>query len=470
MSTFMKDYDRLYVQVAVCLAVCCSLLTISQHGKAQQHVLSIKEALTLVQTQQPQLKGYKEQATAAGYNVKIAKNTLMPEVTAGYQAGYATYNNVTGMSYPGLILPISGPPSVGNIYDPVPGTALTAMVKWNPFTFGQREASIDKAAAQYKLANNYYNDALFRQQYAAIATYLDAVYLQQLTHRYEANIERIKGGLQQSLVYAQQGLKPGIDTTQFQSALAQAETDLLNIQQQYHAQLSELTRLTGLPDQPDNIQLSDTLLISEQPPVADNAGTLANHPVYQYYQTKKEVSEAALKEVQTAWRPRLDLWANAYARGTGVAADGTVNKAEGWSLSHRNYGAGLQISFPILQFSQVNLQKKQYHFLVKADEEQLSQVALNLQKQQETAQYNYRQHMLILRQSLVQLQAARYAFDGLKLSYQSGLIDFTRLIQGQYDLLKAEVGEAGAYLQAWHALLDIAVSNGRLEEFTDKMK
>lgn len=462
----MKKFHRLHFQVAVC----CSLLVAAQNGYAQQHVLSVREALNLVQTQQPQLKGYKEQAAAAGYNIKIAKNTLMPEVTAGYQAGYATYNNITGMSYPGLVLPISGPPSAGNVYDPVPGTALTAMVKWNPLTFGQRQASIDKAAAQYKLASTYYSDALFRQQYTVIATYLDAVYLQQLAHSYQANIERVKGGLQQSLVYAQQGLRPGIDTTQFQSALAQAQTDLLTIQQQYHIQVSELTRLTGLPDQPDNILLSDTLLISQQPQVADNSGAVANHPVYQYYQTKKEVSEAALKEVQRAWRPKLDLWANAYARGSGVAADGTVNKADGWSLSHKNYGAGLQISFPILQFSQVNLQKKQYHSLVKADEAQLGQVSLNLQKQQETAQYNYRQNILILRQSAVQSQAARYAFDGLQLSYQAGLIDFTRLIQGQYDLLKAEVGEAGAHLQAWRALLDIAVSNGRLEEFTDKMK
>lgn len=459
----MKGSHRLYLFTA-----CCSLLLTEQ--SIAQRSISIKEVLVLVQSQQPQLNGYKEQATAAGYNVKIAKNSLMPEVTAGYQAGYATYNNITGMSYPGLFLPISGPPSAGNTYDPVPGTALTALVKWNPFTFGQRQASIDKAAAQYKLAGSYYNEALFRQQYASIATYLDAVYLQQLMHSYQANIERIKGGLEQSLVYAQQGLRPGIDTTQFQSALAQAQTDLLNIQKQYHTQISELTRLTGLSDQPDQIQLSDTLLINQLPPIADSAGTFTNHPVYQYYQTKKEVSEAALKEVQRAWRPRLDLWANAYARGSGVAADGTVNKADGWSLSHKNYGAGLQISFPILQFTQVNLQKKQYNSLVKVDEAQLSQVALNLQKQQETAQYNYRQNILILRQSTVQSQAAQYAFDGLKLSYQSGLIDFTRLIQGQYDLLKAEVSEAGAYIQAWHALLDIAVSNGRLDEFTDKLK
>ena len=34
-----------------------------------------------------------------------------------------------------------------------------------------------------------------------------------------------------------------------------------------------------------------------------------------------------------------------------------------------------------------------------------------------------------------------------KLSYESGLIDFTRLVQGQYEPLKAETAQAGAFVQ-----------------------
>src|SRR3982751_2146331 len=90
---------------------------------AQQRSLSIKEMLNLVQSGQPQLQSYREQTTAAQYNIDLARNTLVPNLTAGYQAGYATYNNITGMSYPGLMMPVTGPPSAGNNYDLVPGTA-----------------------------------------------------------------------------------------------------------------------------------------------------------------------------------------------------------------------------------------------------------------------------------------------------------------------------------------------------------
>ncbi|NML38822.1 TolC family protein [Chitinophaga sp. G-6-1-13] len=444
------------------------LLSLSLY--AQQKTLHIRDMLALVQSSQPQMKAYAEQAKSSQYGINLAKNTLLPEVNIGYQAGYATYNNITGMSYPGLTLPISGPPSAGNSYDPVPGTAAGAMVKWNPLTFGQRSAAIEKASAQYKLANSTYNDALFRQQYAAVSTYLDAVYLQKLMQTYQANIDRTNAGLQQSLVFTREGLRPGIDTTQFQSALAQATTDLLIVQRQYYTQVAELTRLTGLPDPPTNILLADTSLLNQLPLMADTTAGPTDNPVYQYYQMRKEVTKSSLKEVERIWRPKLDLWANAYARGSGVKADGSIDKADGWSLSRKNYGAGVQISFPILQFSEVHLKKKQYNALIKADEAQLDQVALNLQKQKETARFNYDQNMQITKQAMVQSQAARFAFEGLKLSYASGLIDFTRLIQGQYDLLKAETGEAGAFLQAWRSLLDIAVANGQLTTFTDNLK
>ncbi|NLR68867.1 TolC family protein [Chitinophaga varians] len=447
-----------------------SIVLFTLHAYAQPKPLHIKDMLSLVQSAQPQMKAYAAQAQSTQYGVGLAKNTLLPDINIGYQAGYATYNNVTGMSYPGLILPISGPPVAGNIYDPVPGTAAGAILKWNPLTFGQRSAAVEKASAQYKLANSTYNDALFRQQYAAVATYLDAVYLQKLIQTYQANIDRTKAGLEQSLVFTRQGLRPGIDTTQFQAALAQATTDLLIVQRQYYAQITELTRLTGLPDAPTNILLADTSLLSQLPLIADTTAGPAGNPVYQYYQMRKEVTASALKEVERIWRPKLDLWANAYARGSGVKADGTIDKADGWSLSHKNYGAGIQLSFPILQFSEVHLKKKQYQAMVKADEAQLDQVALNLQKQKEAARYNYSQNMLITKQAVVQSQAARFAFDGLQLSYNSGLIDFTRLIQGQYDLLKAETGEAAAFLQAWRSLLDIAVANGQLTTFTDNLK
>ena len=447
---------------------CLVIVLASMCAHAQPKALSIREALSLVQTRLPRLQAYKERATAAGYNTNLARNTLMPDLTVGYQADYATYNNITGMSYPGLLMPISGPPSASSINDPVPGTALAALVKWTPWTFGQRQAAVDKAAAQYKLASSEYNDALFRAQYAVLQIYLDIVYLKKLLTSLQANTGRIRSALQQSLVLAKEGLRPGIDTVQFQAALAQSEIDFLSTQRTYLGQMVELSRLTALPDQPENIVLTDTLLSLRLPASPDTTLLFTGNPQYLFYKAKLDLSSAALKEIQRSWRPHLDLWANAYSRGSGVAANGTVDKSNGWQLDHNNYGLGFQLSFPILQFTQVNLSKKQYRSFVMADKAQLDQVSLDLSKQAETVSMNFRQDRLIAEHTPAVTQAQQFAYKGLQLSYQNGLIDYVRLEQGQYDLLKAEIAQARAYVQVWRSLLDMAVITGQLNLFTEQ--
>ena len=441
-----------------------------QVAQAQKHVLSVKEVLILIETGQPRLRAYKEQTAAVGDNINLARNTLVPGLTGGYQAGYATDNNITGMSYPGLMMPISGPVAAHSSNTLIPGTALAAYLQWTPLTFGQRSAAVEKATAQYKLSGSAYDNALFQQRYTGILTYISIIYLQRLLTTQQANILRTQTGLGQSLVLAKQGLRPGLDTVQFQSLLAQATMERLNTQRLYTAQVLELCRLTGLPDRPEDLSFADTTLVLQVPAPPDTTGAYTQHPSYKYYQAQVALSTANLKEVQRGWRPKLDVWANAYSRASGIDANGVVNKADGWALSRSNYGAGLQLSFPILQFSRVNIQKRQYRNLLAADQDQLAQAGMDLRRQVETAESNYRQNLLVAQEAPVQSKAARLSYQGLELSYKSGLVDFTRLTQGQYQLLNAEMTEADANLQVWRALLDIGVAKGNLNLFTDQLK
>jgi len=442
----------------------------SRAAAAQQHALSIKEVLALIETGQPRLRAYKEQAAAAGDNIDLARNTLVPNLTGGYQAGYATDNNIAGMSYPGLLMPISGPVATHSSNTMIPGTALAAYLQWTPLTFGQRAAAVDKANAQWRLAGSSYDNALFQQRYAGILTYISIVYLQRLLNTQQANIDRTGTGLRQSLVLAKQGLRPGLDTVQFQSLLAQATMERLNTQRLYIAQVLELCRLTGLPDRPEDLRFADTALALHLPVAPDTTGAYTQHPAYRFQQAQVALSAANLKEIERGWRPKLDLWANAYSRGSGIDAGGVVNKADGWALSRTNLGAGVQLSIPILQFTKVNIQKRQYRSLLQADQDQLAQVDLNLRRQVETAESNYQQTLLLAREAPIQSRAARLSYQGLELSYKSGLVDFTRLTQGQYQLLNAEMTEADANLQVWRALLDIGVAKGNLNLFTDQLK
>lgn len=437
-----------------------------QIAVAQSIQLSVKETLQRVQNNLPQLEAYRQQAAAAKENIPLAKNSLVPDLTAGYQVNMATFNNITGMSYPGFLLPISGPPSVSNDLNFIPGTALGALVKWNPFTFGQRNAAIEKATAQYKQANAAYNEQLFQYQYAAINLYLEALYLKQVNSVAQAVINRNRVGLEQSLVLAKNGLKPGIDTAQFQSVIAQAEIDYLQTERTYQQKLTELTRLTGISATSDSIVLTDTVF--KQIIIPADTAFISNHPYYQSVEAQRRTTEAGLKEIQRSWVPQLDIWGNVYARGSGVNANGVVNKGDGFNLSRTNAGIGLQLSFPVLQYSKVNIRKRQYQYLLKADEAKLAQARLDIAKQIENAGLQYRQDAKIAGKTPVQLKVATDVYEGLKLSYEAGLIDYTRLYQSQYELMKAELNQANAQLQLWRSLLAIAVAKGSLDIFLDQ--
>lgn len=433
---------------------------------AQPVKLSIKETLQKVQSNLPQLEAYRQQAAAAKENISLAKNSLVPDLTAGYQVNMATFNNITGMIYPGFLLPISGPPSISNDLNFIPGTALGALMKWNPFTFGQRNAAIEKATAQYKQANAVYNEQLFQYQYSAVNLYLEALYLKQVASVSQSVIERNRVGLEQALILAKNGLKPGVDTAQFQSLIAQAEIDYLQTERTYQQKLTELTRLTGISATYDSIVLTDTILKQVIIPV--DTASIGNHPYYQYMQAQRRTTEASLKEIQKAWVPQLDIWGNVYARGSGVNANGVVNKGDGFNLSRTNAVIGVQLSFPVLQYSKVNIRKRQYQFLLKADDARLAQARLDISKQIEQAELQYRQDAKIATKTPVQQKVATYVYEGLKLSYEAGLIDYTRLYQSQYELMKAELNQANAQLQLWRSLLGIAVAKGNLDIFLDQ--
>lgn len=423
-----------------------------------------------VQKNLPELEALRQRAKASEQDIALARNTLTPDLNAGYQVNMATFNNITGMSYPGFLLPISGPPSLNNRMNFVPGSAAGALLKWNPFTFGKRDAAIELATAQFKQANLSYNEQLFRYQYRAINVYLEAVYHQHVLRSLQAAIDRNRVSLNQILVLAQTGLKPGIDTAESQAAITQAEMDYLQTELVLQQELTELTRLTGDSAAQPSILLTDTLFSPGLSLVLDTSLSINQHPIYQQLEAQKRVTEAGLQEVKKSLMPQLDFWGNLYARGSGIAANGNIDKTAGLGFSRTNAGAGVQLLFPLLQYGRVNIKKKQYQSLLLADDARLAQASLDIRKQSETASQQYAQAIKIAQKSQQLTKAATAVYDGLQLGYQNGLIDYTRLFNAQYDLQRAEVNDANYQLQVWRALLNVAIAKGNLNLFTDQLK
>jgi outer membrane protein len=173
--------------------------------------------------------------------------------------------------------------------------------------------------------------------------------------------------------------------------------------------------------------------------------------------------------LQRSLYPKLTFWGTAYARGSGVRYDGYVNSEEGLSFSRYNYGAGLALNIPLLRFASVRHQVSAQQSLIKAEEERVNLVNLQLDKQNQIADVNLSGALRIANESPLFYQSSEFSYRSLLSRYNSGLVNYADLVQAQYTLTQSEADLKKAYLDCWKALLYKAVVQGDLNIFLNQI-
>src|SRR5947209_5435049 len=113
-------------------------------GQAQQAPatpMSIGQAVDSALRNYPAVSVSQEQVNAAAAGIDLARTAYLPRVDSLAQFNRATRNNVFGLLFPqGVIPSISGPVLGTNNFGTVWGSAVGALVTWEPFDFGLRRA------------------------------------------------------------------------------------------------------------------------------------------------------------------------------------------------------------------------------------------------------------------------------------------------------------------------------------------
>ncbi|MBL7690709.1 MAG: TolC family protein [Flavipsychrobacter sp.] len=440
------------------------LLPVSLYSQSNVSV-SLLNALQQSESNYPALKSKSLEADAAKKDIAISKNTLLPNVDAIYQADLATYNNITGMTYPGSVFPITGPASATNSYQPVYGSAGSLSLAWQPYTFGQRNAQVSSSRTGANIKVAEYQNEVFKQKIAVINAYLDLVFADAVLSVYHENMSRVGSNLRQSRVLTISGLRPGVDTALFLSEYAKATIDLLNARKNL---LSQKITLSELLVSDTAFIATDTFFIARLPSEKYKT-TPVVHSLISLSQARIDYGYAKEDVLKKTWYPKLTLWGTTFARGSGIHQDGSINSTDGLSFSRYNYGVGLQVAFPLLKFSETRIQQAQQNLIVKSDIERAQQVKLQLSKQQETADATLQSALSIAKETPTQLMAARYAFKALEVRYNTGLMNFADLMQAQYNLIKAEIDLKKSYMDVWKALLYKTAVTGDLNIFLNEL-
>ena len=140
----------------------------------------------------PSIRVSQEQINAAAAGIQLARTAYLPRIDALAQVNRATRNNVFGLLLPQSVIPsISGPVLGTNNFGTAWGSAIGALVTWEPFDFGLRAR---RAWPRRTRRGRESEAALKRTQFevavAAADAYLTLVAAQETVRAAQAGVDR----------------------------------------------------------------------------------------------------------------------------------------------------------------------------------------------------------------------------------------------------------------------------------------
>src|SRR4051812_34190456 len=183
------------------LFACCAL---------QAQPMTIAQAAETALRNYPSVKVLQEQMAAAAAGIDLARTAYLPRVDALAQVNRATRNNVFGMLLPQSVIPsISGPVLGTNNLGTTWGTALGALVTWEPFDFGERRAAVEAASAARTQVRATLKRTQFEVAVAATDAYLTMAAAQETVRAAQAGVERADTVLRTIRALVNAELRPG---------------------------------------------------------------------------------------------------------------------------------------------------------------------------------------------------------------------------------------------------------------------
>lgn len=451
-----------------CLPIFIMAISVTQASAQQDTLLSLNDVIVLGNQNYHLLRARTFDAIAAEKHVDVVKYSRLPTLDASYQAGISTANNLIGVFNPNGILPISGPPSTENKFEPGTGSAAGILLNWQAVTFGERDVRINTAVAEATVQKSLLQKEQFQHAINIISSYLDILLANANLHIHQQNIKRVEANLKQSRVLTSSGIKAGVDTELFQSELSKAKVEYINSHKQLEIlqwNLARLIVIENLPVPRDSAFLS-TLPSSRI--LTDS--NLDLHPIIKYSQSQFELSQSKEQQIKKSYLPKINVWGAGFARGSGFLADGSLHAWEGLNLTRYNYSVGLQLTFPIMKYGEAKRLLAHQSSLSKGAEELLQNERSQLFSQQQIANTTLDHSLQVVSETKEQLRSAQAAFQAMQIRYNTGLVNFSDLIQAQYTLLKSELDVKQAYWDTWKAQLLEAAVKGDVNIFLNEMK
>jgi outer membrane protein len=424
--------------------------------------LTLSQAVEGALRNYPSIRVSQEQINAAAAGIQLARTAYLPRIDMLAQANRATRNNVFGLLLPQSTIPsMSGPVLGTNNLGTAWGSAIGALVTWEPFDFGLRKASMTAANTARAQQEAVLKRTQFDVTVAAADAYVTLIAAQETVRAAQAGVDRAEVLSRTISALVNSQLRPGADASRAQAELAAARTQLVQAHQAVDVYLSQFVGM-----EPAQITVSATRLLQLPPqPTVQPLDTAAN-PLSVEQNAVVDQLKAQLRTLERSYFPRFYLQGAAYARGTGAEVNGNnLGGLNGLAPSTQNYALGFTVTFPVMDRASIQAREAGQSAIIRAETARYQQIATDLKARWNMAVATLGGAKNVAANTPVQVAAARAATEQATARYQSGLGNIDAVAEAQRLLAQAEIDDALARLGVWRALLGVATAAGDLQPF-----
>lgn len=443
-------------------------LAIIARAQTNTGPLTISQAVALATERYPSIRVSEAQLAASRESINLARTAYLPRLDGYTQLNRATHNNVFGVLLPqSVIPPISGPVTESSL-NSVWGSAVGALVSWEPFDFGLRRANVNVSEAGEKRAEAVLRRTKFEVAALTADAFLTLAAAEQMVRAAEAGVERSRVLEVAIGAVVKAELRPGVDLSRTQAEGALASTQVAQARQA--ASIARATLAQMLGRSPANIAIDSGKLLN-LPPDTPRPDTAVPHPRAVEQQAALEEVKSRQHALDRSYYPRFNLQGAAFGRGTGAHIDGTAGEAySGLGPNTGNWALGFSVYFPVFDLFSLKIRREIEQHNERAESARLDQVMVELQGQHDRAEASYAGALQVVSNTPLQLKSARDVEQQATARYRAGLGTAIDIADAQHLLTQSEIDDALARLNVWRALLAMATASGSLDGFLDRTR
>jgi outer membrane protein TolC len=406
--------------------------------------------------------------------VEDARKAWLPNVRIGEQINVGTDNSLIGAYFTmGFVPSASGGNRASNRSTLAAGNVAALTAEWEVYNFGGYQARTKEAEASMHIDEAGLVRDQFQIEWVVVQQYFELLKYRSMLTVQRNNIDRTRTIKDVVKAFADNGLRPGVDTAIADAEWSKARLVYLDIANAYDLVRSRISSLTGIDT---TVITPDTIVYRQLPALFARISALdtntVNHPAVQYAQAFYQDNLAREAVIHKSYMPKIYLMGSGWIRGSSISPADVYNSSltNGLAWSRSNYLLGGAITYNLLDPLRARYKSNIQRFLTESARQNMEEQKVQVRLAAQQADINVRASIERLKEIPRQLAAARAAYRQKLALYNSGLTNIVEVTTALYLLNRAETDSILAGDTAWKAVIRKVEAANQLNLFLSNLK